>query len=127
MQGTAVIIDDSRFLITRIAEFFERDLGLTVLATGHDGSDAVELYRTHRPDLLSLDITMPRKSGRAALREILEEFPDAHVMIISALRGDTVLECMNMGARGYVEKPIKFDDPEFMEDFRISVREAMSD
>jgi len=126
MARTVVVIDDSKFLVKQIVSFFEKNLGFEVVATGIDGNDAVEMYRKHSPDLLTLDITMPNKDGQQAMKEIFAEFPDANILMISAVRGDTMLECMNMGAKGYVEKPLKFGDAEFMRDFQDTVEEIFN-
>src|SRR5450759_3479983 len=118
MPKSVLIVDDSSFLSKQIAEFFTSQLGFQVLAIGKDGNEAVELYRKHKPDLVTMDLTMPNKDGKTAIDEILAEFPDARIMVISAVKGNTVLECLNRGAKGYVEKPLKFSDPIFVEDFR---------
>lgn len=126
MSKTVVIVDDSKFLIKKIAAFFEKEMEYQVVAQGYDGNDAVELYRQHQPDLLALDITMPNKDGQQALEEVLAEFPDANVLIISAVRGDTVLECMDSGAKGYIEKPLRFNDPDFIQDFKETLDEIFT-
>lgn len=125
MSKSVVIVDDSKFLVKQIVNFFNIQLGFEVVATGNDGNDAVELYKRHTPDLITLDITMPNKDGYQALKEILVDFPDANILIISAVRGDTMLECMTNGAKGYIEKPLKFGNPEFVEDFKNTVTEIM--
>ena len=94
-----------------------------VVATGKDGNDAVELYKNHQPDLITLDITMPNKNGEEAMEEILAINPKANILMISAVRGDAILDCMHKGAKGYIEKPLKFNDAEFVEDFKETVRE----
>lgn len=124
MSKSVVIVDDSSFLAKQIADFFSSQLGFHVSAVGKDGNEAVDLFREHRPDLITMDLTMPNKDGRSAINEILAEFPDARILVISAVKGNTVLECLNRGAKGYVEKPLKFADPLFVEDFRLSVEEA---
>ena len=126
MSKTVVIIDDSKFLIKKIVVFFENEMKYQVVAQGYDGNDAVDLYRQHQPDLLALDITMPNKDGQQALEEILAEFPDANILIISAVRGDTVLECMDSGAKGYIEKPLRFNDPDFIQDFKETLDEIFT-
>ena len=123
MSKNIVVIDDSKFLVKQIVNFFENEMGYNVIAVGHDGNDAVDLYDSHRPDLITLDITMPNKDGQQAMEEILSKHPDANILMISAVRGDTMLECMASGAKGYVEKPLKFNNSEFVEDFKISVTE----
>jgi len=126
MSKTVVIIDDSKFLIKKIVAFFENEMKYQVLAQGHDGNEAVALYHKHRPDLITLDITMPNKDGQQAMEEIFAQFPKANILIISAVRGDTVLECMDSGAKGYIEKPLRFNDPEFIQDFKDTLDEIFT-
>lgn len=125
MDRTVVIVDDSKFLIKQIVDFFEKKLGFTVLATGSDGNEGIELYRKHKPSLITLDITMPNKTGADAMKEIIAEFPDANVLMISAVRGESMLDCMNSGAKGYIEKPLKFNDSEFVDDFKETINEIL--
>jgi two-component system chemotaxis response regulator CheY len=126
MSKTLVIVDDSKFLIKKIVAFFENEMKYKVVGQGYDGNDAITLYRQHQPDLIALDITMPNKDGQQAMEEILEEFPDANILIISAVRGDTVLECMSNGAKGYIEKPLRFSDPEFIQDVKDTLDEIFN-
>ncbi len=127
MSKTVVVVDDSKFLVKQIVQFFESEMGFSVIATGNDGNDAIELYTKHKPDLITLDITMPNKDGQQALEEILEKDASATVLMISAVRGDTMLECMATGAKGYIEKPLKFKNSDFVEDFKDTIREVFED
>lgn len=124
MSKKVVIVDDSKYLNSKIKTFFEKEFQYEVSACGYDGNEAVQLYREHQPDLITLDITMPNKDGQQAMKEIISEFPDANILIISAVRGDTVLECMSGGAKGYIEKPLKFTNSEFIDDFKATLDEA---
>lgn len=119
-----VIVDDSATLVRQLKAFLETELGYEVLATGSDGVQALELYRAYRPDLITLDITMPRKDGMAALEEILAEFPSANVMMISAIRGPEMSKCLKAGAKAYMEKPLRFQDSEYVRDFKESLDEV---
>ena len=121
-----IVVDDSKFLVKQIVTFFEQQMAFEVIATGNDGNEAVELYRKYKPDLITLDITMPNKDGQEALKEIVKEFADANCLMISAVRGDAMLECMSIGAKGYVEKPLKFADQEFIDDFKDSVNDVFN-
>ena len=121
-----VIVDDSKFLLRQITEFFEQQLGFSVVATGCDGNDAVELYRKFKPDLITLDISMPNRSGADAMKCILSEFPEAKILMISAVRGNTMLQCMCDGAMGYIEKPLKLGDAEFTRDFKETIEEIFA-
>jgi two-component system chemotaxis response regulator CheY len=126
MNKTVVIIDDSTFLLKQLSDFFEQQLDFTVVATGNDGNEAVALYRKFNPDLITLDISMPNKTGAEAMKEILDEDPEAKILMISAVRGNTMLECMCGGAKGFIEKPLKFGDISFTKDFKDTVEEIFA-
>ncbi len=126
MDRTVVIVDDSHFMADMLGGFFEEKLGFQVVATGSDGAQAVELYRHHRPSLLTVDLTMPVKDGMTALKEILAEFPEARVLMVTSHMGPQIVECLKLGAVGYVEKPLRFDDPLYVEDFIATIAEAVS-
>jgi two-component system chemotaxis response regulator CheY len=67
----------------------------------------LELYETHRPDLMTLDLVMPRMSGVEALRELRRRHPEARVVVCSSLSDQSsILEAIGLGARDYVLKPI---------------------
>jgi len=127
MARRVLVVDDSKFLVKQIVEFFESEMNYEVVATGNDGNEAIELYEKHKPDLITLDITMPNKDGQQAMEEIITKYPDANVVMISAVRGDTMLECMSFGAKGYIEKPLKFKDADFVADFKSTVEEVFED
>jgi two-component system chemotaxis response regulator CheY len=124
MSKRIVIVDDSIFLIKQLTAFMEVAMGYQVVGTGSDGNQAVALYRQHKPDLITLDITMPNKDGMEALTEIMEEFPDANVMMISAIRGQEMTKCIKIGAKAYMEKPLLFNDEQFVRDFKASLAEV---
>jgi two-component system chemotaxis response regulator CheY len=124
MSKRIVIIDDSIFLIKQLTAFLEVAMGYKVVATGSDGVQAVELFRKHKPDLITLDITMPNMDGMEALTEILRENPQANVMMISAIRGPEMTKCLKMGAKAYMEKPLLFNDEQFVRDFKASLAEV---
>ncbi|MEO7423670.1 MAG: response regulator [Fibrobacteria bacterium] len=123
MQKRIIIIDDSIFLVNQLTVFLEAVLGHTVVATGNDGNQAVALYEKHKPDLITLDITMPVMDGVEALGEILVRHPAANVMMISAVRGPEMAKCLKMGAKTYMEKPLLFNDEQFVEDFKETLAE----
>ena len=127
MAHSVVIIDDSDFQIEQLVRFFQDEMGYKVLATGNDGDAAISLYRKFKPDLLTLDITMPNKDGKTTLIELEKEFKGIKVLIISALKGNTMLECMKLGAKGYIEKPLRFNNDEFVEDFKMTLEEIFEE
>lgn len=124
-MGKVVVVDDSSFLAKEIGDFLSSQMGLEVVGVGRDGNEALVLYRSLKPDLITMDLTMPNKDGKTAIQDILREFPAANILVISAVRGKTVVECLKLGIKGYVEKPLKLSNPLFIEEFKASVREAL--
>jgi len=81
-----------------------------VVGEAVDGEDGLEKYLALRPDLVTMDITMPKLNGIECLKEILSRDPQARVMMISALgQGAKILEAVNSGARHYITKPFETD------------------
>lgn len=120
-----VIVDDSPLSSGQLVEFFTSKMGFDIAGAGIDGNAALDLYRSHKPDLITLDITMPNKDGETATIEILKEFPEAKILIISALHGDATLRCLSAGASGYFPKPIKFNDAEMMSELVKTVNNIL--
>ncbi|MBD3317267.1 MAG: response regulator [Chitinivibrionales bacterium] len=125
MARRIVCIDDSEFVINQLSRFFKETMGYDVVATGEDGCGAVELYREHQPDLITLDLTMPKKDGKEAIKEIIAEFPDAAILVVSAKRGTPLMECLQLGARSYIEKPLRLRDREFVKDLKQTVADVL--
>lgn len=125
MDRSVVIVDDSKFQTMQLGRFFAEVMGFRVAASGENGEEAVELYRTHKPDLITMDLTMPKLDGRGALAQILQEFPDANVLVISAVKGPLLLDCLTLGAKSYIEKPLRFDKEDFIRDFKATVAEIL--
>lgn len=110
MTRLAVLIVDDSLLTQRRLQSMLADLGHDVLGYAGDGEAAVSAYRRLRPDLVTMDITMPKLDGIGATRGILSEFPDARIVMITALGQEgVVLDALRAGASGYVMKPINAD------------------
>ena len=125
MKKTVVLIDDSIHILKLLTRFYVDRLGFKVSATGTDGNQATLLYRKHLPDLISLDISMPNKNGVDACRDIISEFPDAKIIITTAVRGSEIAECLSYGAKGYIFKPLNFDDKGYVLTFKETVERVM--
>ena len=94
-----VIVDDDIFVSGALTTILEASGKVTVAASGTDGKEAAELYKIHQPDVLLMDIRMKEKSGLDASAEILEEFPDAKILLLTTFSDDEKL-----GAKGYLLK-----------------------
>ena len=105
-----MVVDDSKVMRNKI-ERAVREHNVDVIAEAGNGREAVELFRKHQPDLVTLDITMPELDGLEVLDILLSERPDARVLVISALADKaTAIEALIRGALGFLCKP--FDDLE---------------
>jgi two-component system chemotaxis response regulator CheY len=82
-----LVVDDSGFMRKRIVEELKAQ-GHSVVGEAKGGNEAVELYRTLRPDLVTMDITMRDKDGITAAKEILSEDPDANILFLTILNDE---------------------------------------
>ena len=104
-----LIVDDALFMRNMLKEIFCK-AGYEVVGEAGDGLEAVEQYRQLRPDLVTMDIVMPRKSGIEALQDIRKEHPDACIVMCSAMGQESlILEAVQAGARDFIVKPFKED------------------
>jgi two-component system chemotaxis response regulator CheY len=102
-----LVVDDAMFIRHIIGDLLTQH-GHEVVGEASNGIEAVAQYRELRPDVTTLDITMPELDGISALREILAEDPAAKVIMCSALKEKPkVLEALQAGARDYILKPVK--------------------
>jgi two-component system chemotaxis response regulator CheY len=102
-----MIVDDALFMRNILKDICVR-AGHQVVAEADNGETALELFREHRPELVTMDIVMPRRSGIEALRDIMAEDPRARVVMVSALGQDSlVLEAVEAGARDFIVKPFR--------------------
>jgi two-component system, chemotaxis family, chemotaxis protein CheY len=101
-----VLIADDEIITREWLSVAMRRLNCEIIGSVADGAEAVAQYRQFRPDILVMDIEMPAKSGLEALREILAEFPQAFVIVVSGHSTfDNVRQAIDLGAKGFVVKP----------------------
>ncbi|HIG68743.1 MAG TPA: response regulator [Myxococcales bacterium] len=109
MKARVLIADDASFMRQMIREIIEPE-GYEVVGEATNGMEAVELYLKLQPDLVTMDIVMPKRSGIEAVRGILAEDPLAQVVMCSALGQETlVMEALHAGAKNFIVKPFKPD------------------
>ena len=100
-----VIVDDDIFVSGALTTILEASGKVTVAASGTDGKEAAELYKIHQPDVLLMDIRMKEKSGLDASAEILEEFPDAKILLLTTFSDDEyIVKALKCGVKGYLLK-----------------------
>lgn len=107
MSRTVLICDDALFMRSMLAEILEQ-AGFDVVGQAETGAEAVRQYRELRPSLVTMDIIMPDMGGIDAVREIVKEFPDANILMCSAMGQQAlVIEAIQAGARDFVVKPFQ--------------------
>lgn len=105
-----IIVDDDPIVSQSLSIIAEKQSRkdkeeIKVVATGHDGQEAVDLYEKYRPDLLLLDIRMKEMDGLTACRLIRESHPEAQILFLTTfLDDDYIIQALRLGARGYLVK-----------------------
>jgi two-component system, chemotaxis family, chemotaxis protein CheY len=107
MTRTVLVCDDAIFMRTMVAEIL-KGAGFDVVGQAQTGAEAVKKYRELRPDLVTMDIVMPDMGGIDAVREITKDFPDAKILMCSAMGQQAlVIEAIQAGARDFIVKPFQ--------------------
>src|SRR4030095_3873650 len=98
-------VDDHPLVREGIAGFVSVQPDMTLVAEAASGRDAIQQFRTHRPDVTLMDLQMPDMNGMDALIAIRAEFPDAKVIMLTTYEGDAhILRALKAGAQGYLLK-----------------------
>ena len=98
-------VDDHPLVRGGIVGLLEVQPDMTLVGQAEDGRDAIQQFRTHRPDVTLMDMQMPGMNGLDALIAIRTEFPDARVIVLTTYEGDAlILRALKAGAQGYLLK-----------------------
>lgn len=99
-----IIVDDDYLVVNSLKTIVEASR-IDVLAVGHDGKEAVELYSTYKPDLILMDIRMEKMNGIEATKKILEIDPNAKILLITTFQDDEYISAaLSLGCKGYILK-----------------------
>lgn len=102
-----LVVDDAAFMRKMVIDVLTGG-GHEVIGEAANGNEAVARFQELRPDVMTLDITMPEKDGLTALREIIALDPSARVVMCSALSQESkVLEAVKSGAKDFIAKPFQ--------------------
>lgn len=100
-----IIVDDDCLVSGALKTILEVNGDIQVTAVGADGREAIELYRKYRTDVLLMDIRMKEMNGLDAAGEILREFPDAKILLLTTFSDDEyIIKALRLGAKGYLLK-----------------------
>lgn len=101
-----LIVDDSLIMRKKLFNYIE-DLGYNIVGTANDGASAIDLAKRFRPDIITMDITMPNVNGIEAIKEIKKDIPEVKIiMITSSGQKDDILNAISNGASSYLVKPV---------------------
>ena len=100
-----IIIDDDCLVAGALKTILESNPDIEVTATGSDGEEACTLYREYLPDILLMDIRMKGMDGLEASRKILDEFPEAKILLLTTFSDDEyIVKALRLGTKGYLLK-----------------------
>ena len=101
-----LIVDDSLVMRKRLTSYIE-DMGYKVVGVASNGKDGISSVKTLRPDVITMDITMPDIDGISATKYIMANHPRSKIIMVTAVgQEDMVISALSAGAIGYVLKPI---------------------
>ena len=104
-----MLVDDLKFMRNLLRKIIVSN-GYYVVAEAGSGEEAVNLYKSHFPHIVLLDITLPNMNGVATLKEIKKINPNARVVMCSALgTQDLIIEALENGAEDFIVKPFLMD------------------
>jgi len=110
MAGNKIlIVDDAAFMRMMLKNILTSN-GFEIVGEAENGVQAVEKYKELKPELVTMDITMPEMDGIAAVKEIMKIDPNARIVMVSAMGQQVmVIEAIQAGAKDFVVKPFQPD------------------
>ena len=106
-----MIVDDSRTMRNTIANISKMIPGLVVVGEASNGADALAAFKALKPDLITMDLTMPRLNGVDTIGHLCEIDPKARILVVSSLNDlSTALRAIEAGAQGFLHKPFSPDE-----------------
>lgn len=102
-----MVVDDAAIMRTTIKAILSQN-GFEIVAEASNGVEAIDMYRQHKPDAVTMDLVMPKLDGVNAVKEIMKEHPDAKIIMCSSMgQQNLVVEAIRAGAKGFVTKPFE--------------------
>ncbi|MGK0465769.1 response regulator [Clostridium sp.] len=108
-MAKVLIVDDAAFMRMMIKDILEKN-GFDVIGEANNGLKALEMYKVERPDVVTMDITMPDMDGIEAVKAIKVFDPTAKVIMCSAMgQQSMVMDAIRAGAKDFIVKPFQAD------------------
>ncbi len=106
-MASILIVDDAAFMRMMLKDILSKN-GFQILGEAPNGIKAIEMYKNEKPDIVTMDITMPEMDGIQALKEIKAYDPSAKIIMCSAMGQQTmVMDAIKAGARDFIVKPFQ--------------------
>jgi len=110
---TVLVVDDSSYMRRLIKNIVTRN-GYDVVGEAENGRIGVAKYKELRPDVVTMDLVMDDMNGLEALKHIVDEYPDANVIMVSSMGQDVIVrDAIVLGAKNFIHKP--FDEQQVLE------------
>ena len=108
LDNFKLLICDDSILARKQLKDIVSSLGNPTFIEATDGQDAIDKYKENNPDVVFLDIVMPKKDGNLAIEEIIEYDPNATIIIASSVGTQSQLKCaLKAGAKDFIQKPLE--------------------
>ncbi len=105
-----LVIDDSPFIFKAVKRALEPN-GFEIIGHGENGKLGLELYQQNKPDIITLDVTMPVMDGLETARALLQIDPSVKIIMLSAMGDDDLMaDAKNIGVRSFLSKPFKAEE-----------------
>lgn len=116
-----VMIADDESHVRKYISAIMKEMNSEIIGEAKNGKEAVDMFARLKPGILLLDINMPLKSGKSALREIVSRFPAAFVIMLTSLTDrETIEDCLSLGASGFIRKDVSIDE------FKTAIKQSWS-
>ncbi len=100
-----VLADDHPVVRNGLAAMVDQQADMEVVAEAGDGDEAIALYQQFRPDVMVLDLRMPKRDGVAVVQQVMAAHPKARLLVMTTYDGDEdIFRCLSQGAKGYILK-----------------------
>jgi two-component system chemotaxis response regulator CheY len=110
MSLKLMIVDDSNIIRSKITRTLSQH-HMEVVATASNGEEAIGLFATTKPDIVTMDLTMPRMDGLECIRALRKLNANVHILVVSALADKaTAIQALKEGAQGFLCKPFSESD-----------------
>src|SRR3990172_6792875 len=109
-QITVVVVDDSAFMRKSISIMLESSEDIKIVGTARDGEDGYNIVKKLKPDIVTLDIEMPRMDGLTALKKIMSDCPTSVIMVssITTEGAEATIKAMEYGAVDFIPKDLSY-------------------